>query len=106
MSVELRRRIAEELEVELPATLLFDYPTLGKMRARVVEVAAGGLEDGEEDEEEGEGTRGGQVAWDEARTAGGEVVVSGTACRFGQGWTVGELWQALERGEDGVLEWQ
>ena len=39
MSVELRRRIAEELEVELPATLLFDYPTLGKMRNRVIEVA-------------------------------------------------------------------
>ena len=113
MSVELRRRIAEELEVELPATLLFDYPTVAKMRERVVELSVGS-EDGESVETAG-ARRDGKgrlktttttmmmaAAGQSDTKAGAEV--AGAACRFGKAWTVDELWRALAGGHDAIRE--
>src|SRR6185503_11876425 len=45
-SVELRDKIAKELGLELSATLLFDYPTLKALRAKVGEEM--GVSKGEE----------------------------------------------------------
>jgi NADPH:quinone reductase-like Zn-dependent oxidoreductase/acyl carrier protein len=89
MSVELRRKLSEALGVDLPATLLFDYPTLAKMQGRVLELT------GAIAQTQGEG-KDRLLSVKASQT----VVVSGTACRFGSASTWQEFAKIVLEGAD------
>jgi epothilone polyketide synthase D len=88
MAVELRNRLAQELERPLPATLLFDYPTVRKLVEFLADVGP---------------SRASERAMPVA--TGEPIALIGMGCRFPGGVTTPEqLWQLLAQGVDAISE--
>ena len=88
MAVELRNRLAQQLERPLPATLLFDYPTLRALVAYLADAQPA------------------PAAESTAQVESGEAIaIIGMACRFpGAVKTPEDLWQLLIEGKDAIRE--
>ena len=92
MSVELRDRISEQLGTQLPATLLFDYPTMKALRAKMLELVGVTDVGAVVEVRNKKGQMAGEV----------RVVLCGVACRFGEAWSVKGLWRVFSEGLDEV----
>jgi 3-oxoacyl-(acyl-carrier-protein) synthase/acyl carrier protein len=102
-ATELRTKLNDEFGLSLSATFAYDFPTIRKMRARVLELIGGG-----EDEEEE--TRGVVVAQERKRrvrknvgfdgSADLNVHIVGCSCRLGSMTTTRELMEVLAEGKD------
>ncbi|OLR93556.1 type I polyketide synthase [Actinokineospora bangkokensis] len=88
-AVELRNRLGAAVDLRLPATLVFDFPTPSALAAHVLAEVAGGLDDGP----------GAEVA-----TASDEpLAIIGMACRFPGGVSTPEqLWELVLAGTDAI----
>jgi acyl transferase domain-containing protein/D-arabinose 1-dehydrogenase-like Zn-dependent alcohol dehydrogenase/acyl carrier protein len=88
MAVELRNRLAQQLDRPLPATLLFDYPTMNALLAYLGDAPA---------------QRDVQPA--EPLEAGEAIAIVGMGCRYPGGVRSPEdLWQLLAQGVDAIAE--
>ncbi|MCA2219481.1 type I polyketide synthase, partial [Jidongwangia harbinensis] len=90
-AVELRNRLQAAVEVRLPATLVFDYPTSEALGAFLLEKVSGNA--------------GKQVTTRAVRTDDEPVVIVSMACRFPGGVSSPEqLWDLVRDGVDAVGE--
>ncbi len=89
LSVELRAKLAQELQVDLPATLLFDYPTLHKVKQRILEL---------------NGIYGEMAShhFSQKRTDLSGTSIVGISCKFGNCVSLKDLWSILCCGEDQI----
>ncbi len=87
--VELRNRLAAQVEVHLPATMIFDYPTPASLARHLVDELAG---------------RRSNVQAKRPKVAAEEsVAIIGMACRYPGGVnSPAELWQLLRAGKDTI----
>jgi acyl carrier protein len=95
LSVELRQRIGEELKVDLPATLLYDYPTVKQMKQKVSEVFLGA-----NDLELSSDLQ--VVAFGQTAIRSSSVVVAGFAARFADVCDPEDIWSILVAERDMV----
>nr|WP_280985305.1 type I polyketide synthase [Gordonia effusa] len=90
-AVELRNRIAHELDVRLPATVVFDHPTVADLTTRVL---------GEFDEPAQ------RPVTNRSNTHDDPIVIVGMACRYPGGVrTPRDLWELSLRGDDAISGW-
>ena len=104
LSVELRDRLSAQLGTQLSATILFDYPTLKALRRKILELVGDGEGAGAADGKGG-AARGGRRRRGRSEAGGrfgmgllgpgegarGQVGIYGSACRFGDAWTMDGL---------------
>ncbi|MFE7331074.1 SDR family NAD(P)-dependent oxidoreductase [Streptomyces sp. NPDC057565] len=92
-AVELRNRLSTVTEIQLPATLVFDHPTVTALAAHLDQMLLGTL-DGPEDEAPQD-----DIPDDEP------IAIVGMACRYPGG--VGspeDLWRLVSTGTDGISD--
>jgi 3-oxoacyl-(acyl-carrier-protein) synthase/acyl carrier protein len=110
LSLELRQSLSDAFGVDLPATLLYDYPTVSQLKKKVVETVMG------ENEDVFEAAPAAATATATASTAvavspslgddapGSSVIVSGYGARFSSSDTPEKLWALLLDGKDQVSQ--
>ncbi|MCA9641891.1 MAG: type I polyketide synthase, partial [Myxococcales bacterium] len=97
LSVELRNRLEVELGLSLPATLLFDYPTLAQLEAHLIERSSEG-----ESAVAAAGVGARETFGVSASGPGGSIGISGVGCRFAGCHAPGDLWATLEGAKDTI----
>jgi acyl transferase domain-containing protein/acyl carrier protein/glycine/D-amino acid oxidase-like deaminating enzyme len=98
LTVEFVRVLQEDLRISLPATLLFDFPTVALLKEhvdKVMEKTHGQGEVLEDVSPSGMAVAGSAVG-------GAVVAICGGACRVASAWTTSDLWRLLEGGSDMV----
>jgi len=91
IAVELRNGLSRELSLKLPATLMFDYPTMDKLTAYLLKELTGSHT------EEKPGTASTTTSIEEP------IAIVGMGCRFpGSSDSPEALWDLLEKGEDAI----
>ncbi|GAA3475646.1 hypothetical protein GCM10018966_001720 [Streptomyces yanii] len=92
-AVELRNRLSTVTEIQLPATLVFDHPTVTALAAHLDQMLLGTL-DGPEDEAPQD-----DIPDDEP------IAIVGMACRYPGGVASPEdLWRLVSTGTDGISD--
>ena len=90
LGVELRNRLSDELDMQLPTTLVFDYPTLEELTGYLIEQIVGGA-------------RPMRAPRTIATPTDEPVAIVGMSCRYPGGvHSPEQLWDLIARGGDAV----
>ncbi len=90
-AVELRNRLGAEIDLRLPATVVFDYPSVRELAGYVLgEIGAGNVE---------------RAPAVRAQSSEEPIAIVGMSCRFpGNASSPQELWQLVSEGRDAIGE--